>query len=192
MQLKYKKELGFIDKKLVIAVGRFIPLKQYDVLLKACENMPGDYELLLIGEGEERACYESIIERLSIKNVRILDFMLPDELKKYYYAADLFVHTSSTETWGLVINEAMAKGVPVIATNHCVAGVELIREGIDGYIIDVGAVDVLKEKIINILSDDALKGEMMKNVLNRIAPYTFERQAEIHNEIFKNELYDNA
>jgi len=180
LQEQYKKKLHRENQKVALGVGRFIPLKKYECLIRAWKDMPDDCYLYLIGGGELKEKYEKLIRDLDIRNIELLDFILPEKLNEYFYAADLFVHPSSTETWGLVINEAMAKGCPVIATYHCVSAVELIRDGIEGYLTAVGDEDDLKEKMTAILNDDALRADMSANVIERIQPYTYENMADIH------------
>lgn len=188
MQSEAKKSLGCGGKKVVLAVGRFLKLKRYDVLIRAWKDMPDDCRLFLIGGGEEHMEYLQLTEELNVKNIEILDFVLPEKLIDYYLAADLFVHPSSTEVWGLVINEAMAKGCPVIATNHCVGAVELIRDGVEGYLTEVGNSEELHQKMLTVLSDGRLRDKMIKNAAERIRQYTYENLAKTHLEIFNNAL----
>lgn len=182
---KYKKKLNIENQKLVLAVGRFIPLKRYDCLIRAWRGMPDNCRLLIIGGGAERENYERIIRENGVKNIGLIDFLLPEQIAGYYCAADLFVHPSSTETWGLVINEAMAKGCPVIATNRCVGAVELIRDGAEGFITETGDAEALREKMLTVLENDALREKMAENAVKRIQPYTYENQAAVHLEIFE-------
>lgn len=94
----------------------------------------------------------------------------------------------ATEVWGLVFNEAMAKGCPAISTNHCVGGVELIRNGEEGFIVESGNVSELYERMLEILGDEELKLSMMKNAIDRIKPYTYEILAKTHLKIFEETL----
>ena len=103
-------------------------------------------------------------------------------------SADVFLHTSSTEVWGLVFNEAMSKGCPIIATNHCVGAMELVADGENGYLIDVGNVEDLKVKMFKIISDDKLRQSMMKKSIVRISEYTYENLAKTHMDIFEKSL----
>ena len=185
LQKQMKQKLGVGDKKLVLAVGRFIPIKRYDCLIRAWRDMPGDRVLYIIGGGQEKESYERLIRGLGAENIELLDFMVPEMLNDYFLAADIFVHPSSTETWGLVVNEAMAKGCPVIATNRCVAAVELITEGREGYLTEVGDDAGLREKMQKLLSDDALRAEMSANAVERISSYTYENLAAVHLKIFE-------
>ena len=184
LQKAAKQKLGQEDKRIALAVGRFIPLKQYDRLIEAWKGMPGDCFLYIIGGGEERSDYERLIQEQQVQNIALLDFMLPEKLADYFRAADVFVHPSRTETWGLVINEAMANACPVISTDHCVAAVELIADGAEGYVIPASGLDGLHEKMRLILTDDKLRGAMSAAAIARIRSYTYENLAETHLEIF--------
>ena len=188
LQNEYKKLIGAEGKKVALAVGRFIPLKHYEDLIKAWQGIGSDCVLYIIGSGELKKQYAKLIDDLSIKNIFILDHMSKAELDKYYIAADVFIHTSETEVWGLVFNEAMSKGCPVISTNHCVGAVELIEDGKNGYLINVGDIKDLHNKILKILGDDNLKLSMIKNSLEKISEYTYEELACTHINIFKKSL----
>ena len=73
--------------------------------------------------------------------------MKKPELATYYQAADLFVFPTREDIWGLVINEALSFGLPVITTRKCVAGVEMIKEGVNGSIVSEDNVEQLECKI---------------------------------------------
>ena len=87
------------------------------------------------------------------------------------------------DIWGLVVNEAMAFGLPVITTDRCVAGLELVENGVTGYIVPVEDADALAEKM-----NEALSGNceaMGAAALERVRPYTIENMASVHLEIFE-------
>lgn len=98
--------------------------KGYDTLLKICEQSPKIFGVYIIGD-------EPI-----------------EEILKYYQAADLSVFPSRGEAWGLVVNESMANGVPVIATDVCVAALELIENDKNGFIVSVDVANINKEIIL--------------------------------------------
>lgn len=66
-----------------------------------------------------------------------------DELPRFYAHAEAFVHASTTEQWGLVVNEAMASGVPVIVSNRCGCAPDLVQEGVNGWTFDPDSVEAL-------------------------------------------------
>ena len=176
-----RSALGLKGERIVVTVGRFSYKngygKGYDILLKACEKLPKNYGVYIIGDKptDEFTVWK---EQKELTHVHFLGFKRKDELFKYYRAADAFVLLSRGEAWGLVINEAMANGLPVITTDRCVAGLELVRNGENGYIVPVGDVTCTVEAIQNVLSADTIK--MGTRSLNIIRDYTIESMADAH------------
>ena len=175
---QYKKMIGIQEEKIIISTGQFIYRKGYDVLLNACQNIDQKVGIYLIG-GKPPQEYYYIKDSLGLKNVHFIDFLSKKELKKYYYAADIFVLPTREDIWGLVINEAMSYGLPIITTDKCVAGVELIENGENGYIIPVDAPDILADKINEILNNQELREEMGKKSLSKIENYTIENMVQV-------------
>ncbi len=170
--------------KYCIAVGRFIALKKYDLLIKTWTKIDKNEKLLIIGGGEERSHYEQLIESFELNNIILINYMPKQELFEYYKGADLFIHPTSYDVWGLVINEAMACGLPVITTDKCVAGLELIENGINGYIVPVGDDVILADRINKVLEDDELRKRMAENNLAKIREYTIENMAKAQCKAF--------
>lgn len=184
-----RQKLGLpTDKKIAIAVGRFIPLKRYDYLLKEWKRIDDNCYLLLIGGGEELEKYKEIIRENGLNNVILEPFHPPVELYEYYKAADLLIHPTSYDVWGLVVNEAMAKGLPVVVSDTCVAGLELVKDGVNGYLFPMGKESVAIDKLLKILNNDDLCERMAKESLKAIHDYTIENMAKTHIEIFKKVL----
>ncbi|MEE0969054.1 MAG: glycosyltransferase family 4 protein [Clostridia bacterium] len=180
-----------VDANIAIAVGRFIPLKRYDELIRAWKNMPDDYVLTIIGGGEEEERYKQTIAELGLDNIILLPFFQKEELINYYMASDVFVHPTSFDVWGLVVTEAMAFGLPTVVSDHCVAGLELIVNGKNGYIVPVGDDNALCDRVQEILSDCEMKNKMSKNALKTIEPYTIQNMAQIHINAMKRILKDD-
>ena len=177
-----KLKLALKNKPTVLGVGRFIPYKQFDLLIKAFRGFDDKYQLVIIGEGIEKKNYEALISRYGLKNVLILDFMKFEDLKKYYLAADIFVLPATSEVWGLVVNEAMACGaLPVITSDRCIAGFSLIKNGENGYRFSYENEDDLKDKIEEVIKN---KVAMSEKSLEIIKDYTIENTARIHIEWF--------
>ena len=174
-----------VDKKIAIAVGRFIPLKRYDYLLREWKRIDEECCLLLIGGGDEYEKYQAIIQEQGLKNVIVENFHPPEELYEYYKAADVFIHPTSYDVWGLVINEAMAKGIPVVVSNTCVAGLELVKEWENGFLFPMGEETIGVDKLLSILQDDKLRAKMAEKCLKTIQEYTVENMAKTHMGIFK-------
>lgn len=99
-------------------------------------------------------------------------------------AADLFVFPTREDIWGLVVNEALSYGLPVITTNKCLAGVELIEHGENGYIISTNNVKDLSKYINCFFSKETNRVRFVKNSLKIIEEYTIEKMVEKHLEDF--------
>lgn len=185
-----RQKIGIKEKKVVLSAGRFIHIKGYDVLLKSAAALSDDTGIYIIG-GKVTAEYRQIVDELNLKNVHFIDFMVPEELKYYFLSADLFVLPTRGDVWGLVINEAMANALPVVTTNRCVAGIELIKNGVNGYIVPVDNHKILARAVNKILSDDTLKNNMAAENLKTIREYTYEVSAQDVMSAIRS-VYDSA
>lgn len=110
--------------------------------------------------------------------------MTKEMLEKYYKISDVFILPTREDVWGLVINEAMAKSLPIITTNKCVAGIELIENNENGYIVPVEDFKSIAEKINLIIHDTDLKEKMERNNMEKAKMYTIENMAKQHLKIF--------
>lgn len=173
-----RRKLGIREQKIVLYVGQFIERKRLDILLEAMRSMPDDYGLYLIG-GKELPEYSAITDGDSypFHNLHYIDFCTPAKLCQYYQAADVFVLPTREDTWGLVINEAMANGLPVITTDRCIAGRYLVENGANGYILPVGDAGSLTDRIALICEDTELRDHMSAESIRKIQPYSLENMA---------------
>ena len=124
------------DRRIAIAVGSFIKRKGFDALIAAAKACP-DLTVVICG-GEPTQEYIDLVTENDIHNVRFAGFLGKEQLKKLYRACDFFVLPTREDIWGLVINEAMACGLPVITTDRCVAGLTMVENGMNGSIIASG------------------------------------------------------
>ena len=182
---KIREELGMRSNKIAISIGQFIYRKGFDVLIKAWANVNPEYELFIIGGGSKEKEYTQLMQSLKLNNIKFIGFKNKEELRKYYLACDLFILPTREDIWGLVINEAMSYGLPVITTDKCVAGLELIKNNENGFIVPVDNEIELFKKINYILSDDNVARIMSNNNINKIKPYTIQNIAYSHIESIK-------
>lgn len=168
---------GIKEKQVVLSVGQFIHRKGYDVLLKAVSHLDGCVGIYIIG-GKVTPEYERIVRELNLKNVHFVDFTSPDELKQYFISADVFVLPTREDVWGLVINEAMSHALPVVTTDRCIAGIEMIEDGINGYLVPTENSVMLGDVLNTILSDELMRDSMANENLKRINLYTYETSAQ--------------
>lgn len=177
-----RRELGMGEEKVILYVGRFTWEKGMDALLDAAVDLPRDTGIYFIG-GEPTDGHLAFCKEKNLKNVHFVGFTKKAALLGYYRAADLLVLPTHSDVWGLVINEAMACGLPVVTTDKCVAGMELIQNGVNGYIIPVKQHAPLVEAIRKVISGD--HAAMGAAALEAIRPYSLENMAKIHMDIFE-------
>lgn len=178
-----KSKLGIKEEKVIISVGQFIHRKGYDILLKSCKYINGNVGIYVIG-GKPTEEYLKLKEELNINNIHFIDFKIKEEIKEYYKAADIFVLPTREDIWGLVINEAMANGLPIITTEKCIAGLELIENNKNGYIIPSEDHMILSDVINKIIYNNKKSKKMSINNLEKINNYTIEKMSERSMEIF--------
>ena len=106
-------------------------------------------------------------------------------LYQYYRAADLFVLPTHHDEWGLVINEALSCGLPVITTNRCGAGLETITPGENGFLVEHTDIEALKTTLDSLLENPDLRLYMASQNLKLAHEYTIEKMVEDHLRIFQ-------
>ena len=180
---KLREELLIYEEKVIVAVGQFIYRKGFDILLNACINLKGNVGIYFIG-GIPTEEYLEIVKKNDLGHVHFIDYRCKNEILKYYQIADVFVLPTREDIWGLVINEAMCCGTPVVSTRQCGAALELIDNGKNGYIVESGDSNLLQEAIQNVLtcSDIML---LKKNALKTARKYTIERMVARHIWLFR-------
>lgn len=160
---KYK-ELG----SFYLAVGRQLNRKNYSILIAAYRRYQGRVgesaiNLILIGEGPMHETLQAEAGDLVEKGkIQFLPFMQQAELRTYFQQCEAFVLPSIEETWGLVINEAMASGAPILSSKQCGATSVLVQDGRNGFTFDCMDVDILYEGLCRIHEMDAAQRTAMK------------------------------
>jgi len=166
------------DGPLVLYAGRLAAAKGIDVLLDAWVGVPAPGTLVVIGDGELRR------ELAQIPRVRFLGPRLRPELPVAYAAAAFAVLPSVptarfVEPWGLVCNEAMHQGRPVVASD-AVGAVRggLVRDGDTGLVVAAGDRAGLRAAIERLLEDDQLRARLGIAARAAVAPYTYDAMVE--------------
>lgn len=177
---RLKNALGLTGNLNVIFVGRFVEFKGIDILLKAVGLFPENTDVCLIG-GSILEEHKKIIDENNLKNIHVVPFIPSDKLREYYKAADLLVFPSRNDIWGLVINEAMAMGLPVICSKGTVAGLELVKDNWNGWIFETEDYVELARYVFKFYEMDFKKQyEMMKHCIQVAHEYTIESMVDDH------------
>ena len=175
-----KKNNGIKEEKIVLTVGQFIYRKGFDLLLNSIKNNEkvGYY---FVG-GVPTQQYLDIVTERKLKNVHFIGYQNKEQINNYYMMADLFVLPTREDIWGLVINEALAKGLPVISTKYCVAAQELIKN--NGIILDELNEDNVQNAIDSMIFDDVTLNNYSKNSIKIICDYTIENMVVDHKLLY--------
>lgn len=158
------------NKKIVLYFGRLEKRKGVDFLIKAFSELSKedlDVVLLIAGEGTEKESLQRLCKEMGL-NDRICFAGFIDEENKpaYFWACDVFVCPSITlempEPWGIVVNEAISLGKPVVATTAVGCVPDLVRQGVNGYVVPEKDTEALHKAVKLILSDESLRIAMGK------------------------------
>ena len=169
-----------LANKRVIAVGRYVYQKGFDILLQAwakIEKLHPEWELAIYGMGD-RTPYERIVEELHIDRNRCHLNGPTDDIKQEYLNSSLFVFSSRFEGFGMVLIEAMACGLPVISFDCPCGPKDIVRHQEDGLLVPSGDVAELSDAIHQLLSDDALRHVMAKKAIVNVRRFELSEIAE--------------
>lgn len=185
---KTKKDLMIKENKIILSVGQFIHRKGFDWMIDAYKNLDKEIGIYIIG-GAATQEYLDLKNKYKMDNLHFIDFMGKNEILKWYRAADLFVLPTREDIWGLVINEALAQGLPTVTTDKCIAGLELIVNKKNGFIVKCED----EESLLQITESFFEKSEadiclMKKEALSIIKKYTIENMAKNQLDVIKKVL----
>ncbi len=140
-----------LTRTTVLYVGRLDPEKGVDVLIDAMRN--ADADLVVVGDGSQSAA----LRQTAPANVRFTGWLDRDQLVPWFAAADVFALPSRSEQWGMVLNEAAAAGLPLVASAAAGASWELIDDGVSGTRFEPGDPEVLWAALQPYLADAELR-----------------------------------
>ena len=180
------------DKKIALYVGRVDPEKQVDLAIEAYKKarlkLPNT-EFVIVGDGVDRPKLIQKVKHEGLeKNVKIIGRVMPPDLYEMYKLGDVFVTASEIETQGIVLIEAAASGLPLIAVNKG-AVAEVCQNGKNGVLCEAGDVEGISQALVKILSDDKLRKEYSKASVKIAKEHDFEttldRFINIYNHVIK-------
>lgn len=180
-----RKEFGIGENDVAILfVGKLIEkkrpvdlLRAYEKLIAKLPNYP--IALLFVGDGVLRPELEKYVKEHNLQNVHFVGFKNQTELSQYYAMADIFVLPSGIgETWGLVVNEAMCFGLPVIISDIVGCGADLVKNGENGHIFPLGDIEKLSERLEELVNNGKKRKSFGKKSFEIINNYTHEKDIE--------------
>lgn len=164
-----RARLGWADKVVFLFVGRLVKRKNVDLLIRAAGQLKDVKAAVVIaGDGEERPALAALDRD---QRVVFTGAVAQDELPLYYALADALVLPARQEPWGLVINEAMAAGLAVIAHRHCGAAVDLVDSD-NGVVLETFSVEELAAAMRLVVEDDARRRAMQQRSREKIRAWS--------------------
>jgi len=178
---KFNDQKKFDNKK-IICVGRLVPKKNIRNLLSAwkfVEKNNDSNTLMILGDGPLLEELKSFAKSIKLSKVKFLGAVANDKIPQYLYEADAFISPSLYESWGLVVNEAMAAGLPVLLSNRINAASTLLKDGVNGYIFNPYDLGEMQQKLLDFINLPHLaKKEMSANSLKKIAAMSYENMGD--------------
>ena len=176
-----------LTEKRVVAIARYSHEKGIDLLLKAwaiAEKKTDDWRLDVFGDGD-RTIYEKMIDELSIDRNRCQLHGRTNNVEQEYVNSSIFVLSSRFEGFGMVLTEAMACGLPVVAFDCPWGPRSIISDGVDGLLVENGNVKALAEGLSFIMNDNSLRQSMHNAGLRNIQRFSIGQIAERWKVIFE-------
>jgi glycosyltransferase involved in cell wall biosynthesis len=177
-----------LPRSFFLASARFVPKKNLGALIRGYAlyrhrartdgvALNRIWDLVLLGDGPLSCSLQLAVAQQGLTGlVRMPGFKQYDELPVYYGLASCFVHASTVEQWGLVVNEAMASGLPVLVSDRCGCSVDLVMPGLNGLIFDPFNTDQLAQLMLRLagMTEDE-RAQMGRQSLQIIAQWGPER-----------------
>ncbi|MGN1330301.1 MAG: glycosyltransferase [Clostridia bacterium] len=160
----YPDKTSDLDRKNLVSVGRLSPEKGFLDLIdvfKGIHDLDNDVKLYIAGDGPQKAAVEERIRELELEeSVILLGFVSKKELEKIYLNSSVYVMTSFTESFGLVLIEAESYGIPSVVFDSAQGAKEIIENGKNGYLISNRNKNLMIKKVLDLLYDNDLKKSM--------------------------------
>lgn len=180
-------KISDLKSKNIIAVGRLEKEKGFETLITTFRKVvekEKDWKLNIFGEGSQRNKLEKLINDLELKNKVKLEGFSPSIGEKYL-SSSIFVMTSLSESFGMVLIEAMSFGVPCISFDCDSGPREIIINNSNGYLIKLGDVEALSEKILFLISNFEERERVRNEAIKNIDRYSKERILKEWKEYFE-------
>ena len=182
-----RKKAGLDPARRYIAcVARFHPVKDHRMLIDAFSRVAADsadVDLLLVGDGPLRAELESQVDRTGLTD-RVRFLGIRSDIAEILAAAEIFALTSVSEAASITVLEAMASGLPIVAT--AVGGnPEMVRTGIDGELVPRGDAEAMGQALRRVLDNGTLARQMGQSAAERVrAVYQLDRTIQRYSELY--------
>jgi len=188
-EFEVRKKYG-LPEKYFLACARFTPKKNLPRLVEAyaqyrklasspdlASSGVASWDLVIVGDGAGREALMTLCSQLGLdKNIHLVGAKPYGELAIYYGLASAFIHASTTDQWGLVVNEAMASGLPVLVSNRCGCARDLVQDGVNGFTFDPFNAEAMTQKMLQLATSTAQLtafGKASREIIAKWSPQRF-------------------
>jgi glycosyltransferase involved in cell wall biosynthesis len=174
------------QRKLLLAVGRLEPVKNFDALIRAFARLAHtfpDWDLVILGEGSERARLALTIRCMGLVQ-RVAMPGVAGNVAYWYGKADLFALTSLSEGFPNALAEAMAHGVPAVSVDCNTGPRDIVRHGIDGLLVPPGDIAALSDALASVMGDAALRRQLASRSAQARERFSVEKVGHMWETLF--------
>lgn len=169
-------------------VGRFVPQKNLSRMIEAYREYrqragSAAWDLVLVGSGPDEGSLKRQIRESDIEGTWFTGLRQAQDLPAYYARARCFVLPSISEPWGLVVNEAMASGLPVLVSNRCGCVPDLLEDGVNGFVFDPFDTHALATLLFRVSTGAVPLRDIAANARHKVSDYSpalFAERAATH------------
>lgn len=184
-----REKLGLpLDKNIILFVGNPHPNKGADVLIRTMQRIikeSPDVKLVFVGEGMLKERLKELSKKLNVdRHIKFTGFVSDMVKKMYYKSSDVFVLPSFFDTFGIVLLEASAFGLPLVVSN-IEAFKDFIKDDYNGIVTEVGNEKDLAEKIIYLVKNEGIQKKIGRNAREKVEDYSWEKIANETEKLYE-------
>lgn len=172
----FRDQFGILPNEIVfLYAGKFETVKNPLLLVQAFLNANlNGVHLVMVGNGElEGKLKDMARNHKNGEKVHFMNFQNQSQMPAVYHSADVFVLPSQSETWGLGVNEAMAAGLAVLVSDKCGCAIDLVENGVNGFIFESGNIEDLSGRLKEMAGDKNRLSDMGKQSELKIRNWSF-------------------
>lgn len=161
-ELSEERNTAIAKKNIILSVGRLTKNKCHSILINAFKDIDiHNWEVIIVGNGDYKSYLETLLKDLNLSDkVKLIE--ATKDISTYYNEAKIFVFTSRTEGFPNALLEAMHFGIPCISTDCQFGPADLIKDGVNGYLIPVNDQEKLRERLLLLMSNENLRNSIGK------------------------------
>ena len=175
-RIERQKSLNLASKNFIF-VGRLIDYKNLFLFLEAFgiaqSKLNEDWGIIILGDGEQKSDLQQFVKEKNIQHIRFQQGVSWRQVPEYLALSNVLALPSYSEPWGLVVNEAMACGLPVIVSEKCGCAIDLIKNGENGYIFSPNNIEQLTTILLKFMNKEVdlnQMGQVSEKIIQEYSP----------------------